>query len=142
VAKGPTRTQSVNGRTRVSYSVQSGDSLWTIAQRFGVSVDELKRWNSLGPSKRGLKVGSELQIWPEGGAQPERVQERGGTLVAQRAPASSAGAHPQHHELVAGESLWSVAQRYNVSVEDLKRWNKISNHRNVRPGQRLLVSAP
>ncbi|MBF5044328.1 LysM peptidoglycan-binding domain-containing protein [Aggregicoccus sp. 17bor-14] len=141
VAQGATRTQTVNGRTRVSYAVQDGDSLWTIAQRFGVSVDELRSWNSLGPRKRSLKVGSELLVWPAGKAEPS-VQERGGTVVAQKAPAGSAGARVQRHALASGETLWNVAQRYNVSVEDLKRWNKISNHRAVRPGQMLVVSAP
>ncbi|HET9452303.1 MAG TPA: LysM peptidoglycan-binding domain-containing protein, partial [Aggregicoccus sp.] len=141
VAKGPTRTQTVNGRTRVSYTVQSGDSLWTIAQRFGVSVAQLRSWNTLGRSKRGLQVGRELHVWPAGSG-GEAVQERDGTVVVQRAAASDAGTRTRRHALASGESLWSVAQRYKVSVEDLKRWNKIKNHRSVRAGQMILVSAP
>ena len=68
--------------------------------------------------------------------------ERDGTVVVERAPAASAGERVRRHALASGESLWSVAQRYKVSVEDLKRWNKITNTRTVRAGQQLLVSAP
>ncbi len=141
VAQGPTRTQTVKGRTRVTYTVQSGDSLWTIAQRFGVSVGELRSWNRLTRSKRGLQVGRELHVWPAGKGD-EGVAERDGTVVVERAPAASAGERVRRHALASGESLWSVAQRYKVSVEDLKRWNKITNTRTVRAGQQLLVSAP
>jgi membrane-bound lytic murein transglycosylase D len=64
VATGPIKTEQVNGRTHITYGVQSGDSLWAISQRFHCSVEELRQWNNLPPnSTRGLKVGTVLEIW-------------------------------------------------------------------------------
>ncbi|MBL8951118.1 MAG: LysM peptidoglycan-binding domain-containing protein [Myxococcaceae bacterium] len=55
----------VNGKTRVTYGIGSGDSLWSIAQRFDVSVSDLKNWNEALPkSARALKLGTALTIWP------------------------------------------------------------------------------
>lgn len=62
VAHGPVRTDVIDGRTRVTYGVQSGDSLWAISRRFGCSVDELRRWNGLSRHAR-LKTGMRLHIW-------------------------------------------------------------------------------
>jgi membrane-bound lytic murein transglycosylase D len=44
--------------------------------------------------------------------------------------------------LAAGETLWGVAQRYGVSVEDIKRWNHIKDTRALPAGMRLTVSRP
>jgi len=63
VASGPQTQKVVNGQTQVTYGVQSGDSLWTIAQKFGVSVSDLRKWNMLGRGKRSLRAGSLLVIW-------------------------------------------------------------------------------
>jgi membrane-bound lytic murein transglycosylase D len=46
------------------------------------------------------------------------------------------------HTLTAGETLWSVAQRYGVSVEDIKRWNNIQDPRDIPAGKQLTVAAP
>jgi membrane-bound lytic murein transglycosylase D len=144
---GQVRTETVaGGRTRVRYTVQEGDSLWTIAQRFRVGVDDLQSWNGLGRrSKKGLAVGSTLTVWPEGARAASG--ERAGTVIAQKSPPPSAQGRrgpgaSSVHRLQAGETLWSVAQRYGVSVEDLKRWNRIRDHRSVQAGQQLQVSAP
>ena len=48
-----------------SYTVQAGDSLWQIGQRFGVTVDQLRRWNTVGRGRAGLKAGTTLTIWSE-----------------------------------------------------------------------------
>src|SRR5262249_53300801 len=42
VATGPIKTEQVNGKTRITYGVQSGDSLWVIGQRFNCSVEDLR----------------------------------------------------------------------------------------------------
>jgi membrane-bound lytic murein transglycosylase D len=140
VATGPIKTEIINGRTRVTYGVQSGDSLWAIAQRFNVTVDDLRRWNELPRRKRGLRVGTVIHVFPG----PAQVVERAGTVVAatQAPQKASAGGRPSVHTLAAGETLWSVAQRYGITVEDIKRWNKINDHRAIPAGMQLQVAAP
>ncbi len=140
VAAGPVKTEKVAGRTRVTYGVQSGDSLWVIATKFNVSVDDLKKWNNLGRRTPTLQVGSLLHVWPDGDPAGAQVQERGGTVMAKHTvPAKSGG---KVHPLAEGETLWSVAQRYGVTVEDIMRWNNIKDHRTLPVGKVLNLSAP
>jgi len=156
LAQGPIKSEVIDGKTRVQYGVQSGDNLWTIAQRFAVSVDELKGWNNLGPkSRRGLQVGTLLTVWPGAGAAPIEVkapvvaQVTPPATAAMPAPAAAAskpampaGPRPSTHQLAEGETLWSVSQQYGVSVDDLKRWNRIRHARSLRPGQSLRLDGP
>uniref|UniRef100_UPI001F077DBB LysM peptidoglycan-binding domain-containing protein n=1 Tax=Myxococcus vastator TaxID=2709664 RepID=UPI001F077DBB len=144
VAAGPVKKETINGRTRVTYGVMSGDSLWVIANKFNVSVDSLKQWNNLKRRNPTLQVGSTLFVWPDGNTATASVQERGGTVLAKHSvsvarPAGKAG---KVHALAEGETLWSIAQRYGVSVDDIMRWNKIKDHRTLPTGKVLLLSAP
>jgi len=148
VATGPIKTEVVNGKTRITYGVQNGDSLWVIGQRFNCSVDDLKKWNGMTRHARRLQVGTVLSVWP-GEAPAAPVQNVGGTLVAPKAQVVAAVAAPaggnaskKTHLLVAGDSLWSVAQQYGLSVADLKKWNGIGDHHALRPGQTLVLAAP
>ncbi|MBI3181014.1 MAG: LysM peptidoglycan-binding domain-containing protein [Myxococcales bacterium] len=130
VAQGPVKTEVVGGRTRVTYGVQAGDSLWLIAQRFDCSVEDLRRWNGLPRGRRSLRVGAVLTIWP---GEKASVEARAGTVVAQ-----SAEGKRMTHTIAAGETLWSVARRYGVSVEELRRWNGLAG-KEIRAGQALVV---
>jgi len=154
LAQGTVKSEVVDGKTRVQYGVRSGDSLWTIAQRFGVSVEQVQAWNSLGKkARKGLQVGAVLTVWPGPGAAP--VEIKPAAVVAQAdppatpvrpavasTPAPSPGGKPGMHQLAEGETLWSVAQQYGVSVDDLKRWNRIRHARSLRPGLNLRVGGP
>jgi membrane-bound lytic murein transglycosylase D len=133
VARGKVKTEQVGGRTRLSYGVEDGDSLWTIAQRFGCSVDDLRRWNHLNRHSR-LQIGAVLNIYPG----PSAVTPTDGS----RKVADANDAHRRTVQLSQGETLWSLAQRYGVSVDDLKRWNGITEVRAVRAGQPLTVIVP
>jgi len=159
LSAGVVRSETVDGKTRVSYGVQAGDSLWTIATHFGVSVEDLKRWNhfgSLGRRSRGLQIGTLIEVWPAPGmalptpppsppvalaASPAAAAASAPTPVLP-SPATTAGPRPTTHQLAAGETLWSVAQRYGLSVEDLKRWNRITQARSIRAGTQLSLVAP
>lgn len=102
-----------DGAAGREYRVRSGDSLWSIARRFGVSVAELRAWNGM-PANTVLRPGQTLTI-------------RG-------------GAGNDYYRVRAGDSLWSIASRFSVAIKDLKSWNDIGGS-TIRPGQRLRIAA-
>ncbi len=65
------RVENVAGRTRATVLVQAGDTLWAIAQKFGVGVTELCRWNGIkNPRRQKLQIGREIVIFPPPGSNP------------------------------------------------------------------------
>ncbi len=63
------RVEQVAGRTRATVSIQAGDTLWAIAQKFGVGVTELCRWNGIrNPRRQKLQIGREIVVYPPPGA--------------------------------------------------------------------------
>lgn len=59
------RLEKVDGRARATVLVQAGDSLWAIAQKFGVEIAELCRWNGISnPRRLKLQIGRELVVYP------------------------------------------------------------------------------
>jgi membrane-bound lytic murein transglycosylase D len=65
LASGTVKSETIDGKTRVTYGVANGDTLWSIAQRFDCTVGALRGWNSGVPQRRnGLKPGLALTIWP------------------------------------------------------------------------------
>ncbi len=100
----------------VDYVVRAGDSLWRIAQRHQISVDALRRGNGL-QAGDVLQPGQHLSI-PATGHDTERTV---------------------HYSVRQGDSLWAIAQRYDVTVSDLRRWNGLADNAYLQPGQRLEV---
>jgi membrane-bound lytic murein transglycosylase D len=59
------RVEQVDGRARATVLVQAGDSLWAIAQKFGVGLEELCRWNGIrNPRRTKLQIGTEIVVYP------------------------------------------------------------------------------
>lgn len=151
-----------NGQVVVA---QAGDTPAAIAARLGLGAAELARHNALTPDT-GLEAGAVLVLpsrvagAPQGGAagaggaaavtdpfanQPSRSTAPTGTPpAATPAPATpaAAAASPREHVVTAGETAWSVARRYNVTVQDLAAWNGLPADMGLRVGQRLLIPQP
>ncbi|AIA56136.1 LysM peptidoglycan-binding domain-containing protein [Acidithiobacillus caldus] len=105
-------------------AVRPGDTLSALAQRYGVQVAQLQRWNHIA-SARALRVGQRLVVYGGSVAVP---QSAGGTVTVR-----------------PGESLWQIAQRTGVSVTALARANGLSQASMLHPGQVLQLpggSAP
>ena len=115
------------------YSVKSGDYLGKIAQRYGLRVSDIKKWNRLRNNK--LSIGQRLTLYPKrfpasgsGSAsakgQKQKPNQQSTPIVKGQ----------KTYVVAAGDSLWSIAQRVkDVSVTDLKKWNDIWNNQ-LKPG--------
>lgn len=97
------------------YTVVQGDSLWSIAKKFNISVEELKSANNL--SSNLLQVGQRLRI------PVEEKPEEGEYIV---------------YIVVPGDSLYSIARTYNTTVQDLVSYNNLATT-NLSIGQQLLI---
>ncbi len=111
---------------RKTYKVRSGDSLWSIARRFGVSEKELRVWNRLGWSNM-LKPGQELTVSTPGRvrvASNKNKQKPTRKLV---------------YKVVPGDTLWGIGRQFDVATEQILRWNDLSEKHVLQPGQTLTL---
>ena len=103
---------------KLTYRVRNGDSLWNIANRHKVSVRQITRWNRL-DSGALIKPGQKLVIWQSRKGGAEKIVR---TI---------------HYRVRSGDSLYRIAQKFSVSITDLRRWNKLSKDKYLQPGQNL-----
>lgn len=99
------------------YVVKKGDSLWSIARKYGLSVAELKALNNL--SSNTLHIGD--------------------TLLVSSANSTDDNISDEYYTVKSGDTLWGIARKYNMSVNDLKSLNNLSSN-NLSIGQKLIVS--
>ncbi|MNS97132.1 putative peptidoglycan endopeptidase LytE precursor [compost metagenome] len=104
------------------YIVQSGDSLYTIAQKYSTSVSQLQRMNNI---KRGrlIKIGMKIRV-PGGSPDSSSAREVAKNKV---------------HVVKRGENLSDIASKYNVSLSDIKSKNKIRNPSSILIGARIVI---
>ncbi|WP_233152983.1 LysM peptidoglycan-binding domain-containing protein [Motiliproteus sp. MSK22-1] len=112
-----------SGRQKQNYTVQSGDSFWTISRRFGVSVRELASWNQMAPGDP-LRIGKQLSIW-----QNTESKEKDGRNIVRKIG----------YRVRSGDSLSRIASRFNIKIKDIKRWNTLKSSKYLQPGQRLTL---
>lgn len=108
-----------------TYKVKKGETLSDIAEKNNVSVADIKSLNNLHSSS--IRPGQQLQLVSKD-VQPEQeaIAKTEKTIV---------------HKVESGESLYLIAKRYNVSIDDLKRLNNLDGAK-LKPGQSLSVNMP
>jgi LysM repeat protein len=106
--------------------VQAGDTLYSIARRFGVSIWQLATTNAI-PNINLIFVGQVLII-PGGGGTPP--------------PAPGPSPIPTRYVVQAGDTLYSIARQFGVNVWQLAQFNNLMNPNLIYAGQVLMIPVP
>ena len=101
------------------YVVKKGDTLWNIAKNYGLSVDELKALNNL--TSNTLNIGDTLLVKKD----------------TTEPPAENLTGY-EYYTVTKGDTLYSIARKYNLTVDQLKLMNNITNN-TLSIGQKLII---
>ena len=111
-------------KQKQTHTVKSGESFWQIARSYDVGVRELARWNQMAPGDP-LRIGHKLVVW----TQP----------AAQLSPSQKQAIRKIGYRVRSGDSLYTIANKFRVSIGDISRWNQLNSSKYLQPGQQLTL---
>lgn len=136
----PLKEYKISG---ILHTVDQGETLYRISKTYDVSVDDLKRWNNL--VDNSISVGQKLSIGSQmpddaplyqdelDGSKPVKEEE---SIPEETESAASMEVGTTYY-VQAGESLASIANKFNVSADSIQYWNNMRS-RKVKIGQELV----
>ncbi|QYA24888.1 LysM peptidoglycan-binding domain-containing protein [Gramella sp. MT6] len=119
----------VETEDRIRYKVRRGDYLGKIAERYGVGVSSIRRWNNM--RGNNIRVGQYLTIYPR---KPVEV-------ASSKTPSETKNSsNPRFYTVKSGDSLWSISKKFpGVTVQNLRSWNDM-NSNSLKPGMKIKIS--
>jgi len=150
----PVKNLQIEGKTKIKYTLQSGDVLGVIAEKYEVRVEDLKYWNNIS-NERKIQSGKNLDIFVDNDkagyytglqAQPKTKEvktsvpaqlQQNTTLAVFR---EISNGKKLEYTVKNGESPFTIAKKYEgVSSEDILKWNNIADARKIQIGQKLII---
>jgi len=140
-------------QTAKTHIVRKGENMGKVAQRYGCTPEDIKAWNRLKTPK--LHTGQKLTVYiaVKKAAAPA-VAEKTKPVISDSTHVSktnspvktalepsntfSADGKLKYYVVQKGDSLWSIAQSNGVTIEQIKQWNGIGNHK-IMPGQKIKI---
>lgn len=121
--------------------VKKGESLGSIARKYHVSVSNIKKWNHL--KRETIQIGQRLTIYRSGAPMAQvgkntkdsKSSKSSGSKTTGKKNSSST---VKTHTVKKGETLSSIARKYHVTVNELKKWNNLKSTK-IKTGQKLKI---
>lgn len=109
----------------LTYTIKKGDSLWSIANEMGVNIGVISQLNKLHPEKK-LIPGDKLRIRMTAHSPSDRpIQKKEERRIV--------------HIVKEGDTLWSIAKKYRLTISDIKSWNNLKGRDRIFPAERLTL---
>lgn len=109
---------------KVTHIVQPGDTFWDLSRKYKVNSHSIARWNGMA-IRDPLKTGQKLVIWTKASSAGRASASMGANTIQRIS-----------YRVRNGDSLYRIAQKFNVAVNDLKRWNSFKS-KYLQPGQTI-----
>ena len=109
------------------YIVRKGDNLWRIARRFDIKSMDIARWNNISRESI-LRPGQELNLeFVKSSTQSTEISDN---------------ASAENYRVRAGDAMIEIAQRFNIKLASLLRWNNLTTSDLIFPGQLIRIIPP
>lgn len=122
----PEQQSNAKKKTNRVYTVVPGDSLSLLAEKYGINIEQIQEVNGL--TSETLKVGQILEI-PS--VEVHKVKKLSIVNRYEEIPQAT-------YTVAPGENLWSIARQFNISIDEMKASNHMSNNA-VLIGQKLII---
>ena len=122
----------------IRYRVRSGDVLGSIADKYGVRVSEIKKWNRL--KSNNIRVGQRLTIYPRKYNPTTSTRKKSKAKTTKVKYVEIRGDY-ELYTVKSGDNLWTIAKKYpGISAQNIQSWNGIGSTKNLKPGMKLKIA--
>lgn len=115
IAVQSTNQSNYNRSGLTTYKVRRGDTLSEIAERFGVSIAQLRNWNNI----QGNRINAGQNLTIHGKETTTSLGDQSTKPVA----------NVNYHRVQSGEAISIIAEKYKVSTADIRRWNNLTSNK-------------
>lgn len=129
-------SSSSNTASGTKYTVKAGDSVWSVSNKYGITMAQLIQWNNI--QNNFIYPGQQLTV-SNSGSTNSASSNTGSSANTNSSSANTGSSSSQGtYTVKAGESVWSVANKNGITMNQLIEWNNIKNNF-IYPGQQLIV---
>jgi membrane-bound lytic murein transglycosylase D len=112
-----------SGEYKLNHTVINGDTFWDLSREYKVNLRQLAKWNGMAPTDT-LRPGKKLVVWLDNVSKGQRRDAVMRTLT---------------YTVRNGDSLARIAEKFNVKVSDIQKWNQAKLKKYLQPGQKLKI---
>ncbi len=130
-------SSSSNTASGTKYTVKAGDSVWSVSNKYGITMAQLIQWNNI--QNNFIYPGQQLTVSNSGSTNSTSGNTGSSTNTNNSSSVNTGSSSSQGtYTVKAGESVWSVANKNGITMDQLIEWNNIKNNF-IYPGQQLIV---
>ncbi len=121
---------------KIIHTVKPGDNLWDLGRKYKVNSKNIAKWNGFAP-RDTLKLGQKLVIWQKNATKSTKNSYAN---VKNSNHVENAIMRNITYKVRHGDSFSRIADKFNVRISDIERWNNLNRNKYLQPGQRLKLS--
>ena len=117
------------GHKKITYIVKTGDTIGEIAEEYNTRASKIRAWNGLYYGQH-IYPKQNLAIWVPGSGYSSSKSRYAEVLPK--------GGPNEYYIVRSGDTLWDIAQKYSVSISNIKKWNNKRSNK-IKPGEKLRI---
>ena len=133
-----------SGATRIYHKVRKGQTLASIAKKYGVTVAQIKDWNNISAKTKSVKTGRTLIIYRNAVSSAPRSSSSsssssGNSSSKSNTASSKSSGGTKYYTVKKGDTLYGIAKKNNMSLNDLLKMNGLTAKSTIHAGKKLKV---